>query len=424
MGNTSVNFGYVNEYNMLKKLKINDYLRGCNPIEGEDISDYYDSEVIPPYLAYKLPSMKNLDLPRGLKSFTYRKLVHDSNVDMEKFAYIHLLVSSFCDQIFENLSRDGLVFCNFDALENNDIEDLTDAVCYFSEVLEFRGYATRVINGELLIINTYEDMEDKAINEITSTFHKSSITVQLKDYLVYKEEDVYRATSELLRLLPNYADIENIWNDCKSRLNLRHEFSFNELFYLAYDMLYVYAFLYPLDKTLHDHYKYREYSVTNMGRLVKRINPDARAKAQQFIEDIADTAFLLDGADKQQINLGKEVIMDSMLSIEELIDRCFTPELKIFKSLEVTDEDFEFLCYSLIKSHTELRAPIVIEEAVELEDSVEIQDDVEDEDLENVVVREQVGKSKVKKSGFKKYLPVLAIIVIMLAVIATLTLNR
>ncbi len=201
MKNKSLNFGYIGEYDMINKLKVNDYLRGCNAINGEDVSDYYDHESLPPYLIQALPSTENLQLPTGLKSFMYRRLALDCNPEFEKFVYSHLLINSFCSQIHDNIVRDGLVFCNFDKLENEDIEDLTDLVDYFNQVLEFRGYRTDVINGELLVVNISKDAELASVNEIVSSFHKTQITVYIKDLLVYKEEDLYRASSELLRLL-------------------------------------------------------------------------------------------------------------------------------------------------------------------------------------------------------------------------------
>lgn len=426
MGNKSVNFGYINDGDVLDKLKVNDYLRGCNPIEGEDISNFCDEETLPSYMLKYLPKMDSLDLPKALKSFTYRKLAVGSNEKLEKFAYIHLIVSSFCEQIFENLSRDGLVFCNFESLDNKDIEDLTDTVNYFSDVLEFRGYTTRVINGELLVINVPEYTDERSINEITNMFHKNSVTVQLHDNLDYKEEEVYKACSELLRLLPNYYDIEELWRDCKSKLDIREMLDFNELFHLAYHMLYVYAFFNQTPDTNYDWYFLKDYSVSNMASVVHKIAVEPRQRIKQFIEDIADTAFLLDSTDINQLEVGKEVIMDCMENVEVLVDGCFTPELKVFKSLDISTDDFDYLCYYLVKSHTELREPITLDEISEIEEyddtlDLPMQDEVEE--IDEVSMEREVLVNKNKRNLFRRYLPALTGVIVVLAIALSLLVN-
>lgn len=414
MENKSVNFGYLNEYPILEKLKVHDYMRGCNAISGLDISDYYDTEFIPPLIELRLPRIKDLVLPRGLKTFLFRRLSFGNNRIIEKLAYAHLLVGSFAKQINENLVRDGLVFCNFDHLENEDIEDLTDLVNYFNQVLEFRGYNSRVINGELLIINVEENMEDQDINDIVNTHHKSLITIKIVNTIKHKEEDLYRASSELLLLLPRYNEIMNKWKLCKERLECVNLLSFKETFELNYDILYVFAF-FNSSRYEEDTWEYyANFSPEAMMHLVRSIDVDAKQQVNLLINDLADCEFLLEEYDAYRLNVGKSVLLESIEGIESIIDSYFTPELKPFKCKVITEEDLTYLSYHLVKTHATLRPPIELQKdtVVVLENQSE--EEVELEEIDEVEIK------PVKKNLFKKYLPFITIILILVAVITSI----
>lgn len=413
MENKSVNFGYLNDYPILEKLKVHDYLRGCNAIEGLDISDYYETEFLPSLIELHLPRIKDLMLPRGLKTFMFRRLSFGNNRIIEKLAYAHLLVGSFAKQINENLVRDGLVFCNFDHLENDDIEDLTDLVNYFNQVLEFRGYNSRVINGELLLINVEGNMEDQDINDIANSHHKSLITVKIVNTINHKEEDLYRASSELLMLLPRYQDITDKWKSCKERLECVKLLTFKETFELNYDILYVYAF-FNSSKYEEDTWEYySRFSPEAMMHLVRSIDVDAKQQVDLLITDLADCEFLLEEQDHYKLNIGKNVLLESIENIENIIDAYFTPELKPFKCKVITEEDLTYLSYHLVKTHASLRP------AIKLQKDTTTVPDIKDEETEEEVFVEVETKVR-KKNIFKKYLPFITIILIIVAIITSI----
>ncbi len=215
-----------------------------------------------------------------------------------------------------------------------------------------------------------------------------------------------------------------MWKDCKGKIKILDNLEFNSRFDLAYNALLIYAFLNPLNKQFNDWYEYEEYNPMNMGNVVKSIHPNKKSKVEGLIEDLVSTEFLLNETDEYGLGLGCDILGESILKMEEIIDNAFTPELKIFKSLNISEYDMEYLCYYLVKTHAPLREAITLD-GLHKVNNTEVAYTEEEELLDNTevereysVTREVVGS----REGFKKYLPYIAILLVILSIIAGMTL--
>ena len=192
MKNKTNKFGYLNDVDIERFLRVNPKLRGCNVLDEHALTTY-----------------PNIEEKLVFESYTYKKILSKSDDYLLNMLYNHILVMDVISQIEDSIFNNGGVFCSFEKYEcpRAEVSSIMDSVV---AIFLYRGFNVNVEGNIIRIINTpvgteFEDMRIFG-------------TINVKYTIQDMEEMLFRSCAELLKHIPIYNEITKEWNFRKSTL--------------------------------------------------------------------------------------------------------------------------------------------------------------------------------------------------------------
>lgn len=410
MRNTVNNFGYLESGDVRRRLLFPQTLRGCNK---EELTELFNLDFIPDDILKLLPKVPLEGLESGIKSFTYQKLTTYNNEVIDKFVYLFLIMNDLGNQIYKVLIETGSCIINFDSYINPDYPSNDVIINFLNEILKFRGYYTELMDNEILVLNCNYRVTTEQVDRLMSTINKPGITVYVTDTLENKEELIYRCMSELLNINNRYSDLTSIWLESKNSLDTLHAEDFEDLHNLGYKIFYVYACLNSYEDI--DNIAFSEDTESNIKVLLDSLELDEHKEMLQLATDLVDTDCVI-GLDEnmyaKECLVAREILEESLGLVENILDGYYAPDMKPTRCTRLFEKDLQLFSYEMLRTSAIPSTALVIPKIAkhtEIE-TLEIETEETYEDLENEDVHVETKRTK----GFKRYLPIIALTIVVL----------
>lgn len=325
MKNKTVNFGYLEDIDITKYLKVNPNLRGCNDLNESVLTTY-------PELEEKIVA----------DSYTYNRILSKNDDYFINLLYNHLVVMDIIFQIESSILNNGGVFCDFSDYEvpylskQNAIENLI-------MIMEYRGYNVSFEGNIVTILNT----------QIGTEFEDMMIfgTINVKYRLTNVDELLYRLGAESLDHTPQFAKINKEWGFRKSLVkSIAPEY--NDVVSSSYYALKLYGYLIgifdncdPLegDDLIH----IQEAKIKEMNNLLNALIRCAKA----------------DEVSSNQL----ESLISVYRELESRVDEYFTSDMKIAVCPEIDSEMVNIILGYFFKTDTPKPEPVTLDFNVNFE---------------------------------------------------------
>lgn len=408
MENKANKFGYIAEGEIKEKLKFPESLRGCNKNALGDLAELYKLDFIPDDILNMLPTLDLDNLPTGINSFTYQRLTLGNNDAIEKYVYACLLVADLGKQIEDCLLKHDACIVKFDNYVNEDYEALgnyTPLIRAFKDVLVFRGFYVVEEDNGLVVINCDSRVTRDQTNRILESLEGKEIIVDVTNrFTTEKEELIYRGVGELLATTVRYSNLTGIWMNCKERIENLYGVEFKDAYRIAYNAYYVYACLNSYADL--DGEKFKIPTEENVRLLTEAIEVDEIEKLMQLGVDLEDCYYVNDldpELYEYEHSIGVEVLTESLLELEKLMDEYFSPDMLPVRCTRLFKRDLQLFSYELLKTKRGLPEPLAIPK-VKFTETVIEELDMDEFELEEdeIEVEEEVKGKKGRKKRNKK----------------------
>ncbi len=194
--------------------KIPESLRGCNTLNGVEISLAENISMLPMEIIGLLPMFRGELKNKGFSNGRYIHRVLGTNKSLLNCVYSLLHSNIICQQIEDTLSEYNMVIINHDKYPAWD-DSLKD---YLAELLKFRGFRVFNLNNETLIINAISYKTPVEIENIVNSFKKIDITCTIKPIANF-DENYYLLLRDIIKSIPRLSSITQLYNYCLSKLN-------------------------------------------------------------------------------------------------------------------------------------------------------------------------------------------------------------
>lgn len=321
MKNKNNRFGYLEDVDISKFIKVNPNLRGCNDIDGDALTSY-------PGLVGEI----------DINSYSYKRVLDKSDIYFIETIYNQIITVDVISQFEDALLNNGGVICRFDDYEvpNLTTEDIMDNVAM---IMKYRGYNVKKEDFVLQILNTpigteFEDM-------------KIFATIKINNTIKHIEEMLYRVSAEILDKTSQYSEINTDWQFKKSLLagvNPEH----SDIVESSYFALKLYGFITNV---------FEEYTPGLIGEELMKIQRSNSAIMNNLLNEL-----IIDARGEDSINLE-----DTYRELEKEIDSYFTSDMKLAVCPNVTQDLRANLFGQFFKCDTPKPDPVSLDFTVDFE---------------------------------------------------------
>lgn len=209
--------------------KIPESLRGCNTLNGTEISLAENISMLPMEIIELLPMYRGELKNKGFNNGKYIHHVLGTNKSLLNCVYSLLHSNIICQQIEETLYKYNMVIINHDKYPawNDNLKD------YLAELLKFRGFRVFNLDNETLVINAINYKTSAEIENIVNSFKKVDVTYTIKPIANF-DENYYVLLRDIIKSIPRLNSITQLYNYCLSKINAWETFDYkykNDLLY-------------------------------------------------------------------------------------------------------------------------------------------------------------------------------------------------
>ena len=215
--------------------KIPESLRGCNTLNGTEISLAENISMLPMEIIELLPMFRGELKNKGFNNGKYIHHVLGTNRNLLNCVYSLLHSNIICQQIEKTLYKYNMVIINHDKYPawNDNLKD------YLAELLKFRGFRVFNIDNETLVINAINYKTSAEIENIVNSFKKVDVTCIIKPIANF-DENYYALLRDIIKSIPRLNSITQLYNYCLSKINAWETFDYNYKNDLLYKLTLTY----------------------------------------------------------------------------------------------------------------------------------------------------------------------------------------
>lgn len=215
--------------------KIPQNLRGCNTLNGVEISLAENISMLPMEIIELLPMFRGELKNKGFNNGRYIHHVLGTSKSLLNCVYSLLHSNIICQQIEDTLHEHNMVIINHDKYPawDNSLKD------YLAELLKFRGFRVFNINGETLVINAISYKTPVEIENIVNSFKKIDVTCIIKPISNF-DENYYLLLRDIINSIPRLNSITQLYNYCLSKLEEWNTLDYNYKNDLLYKLTLIY----------------------------------------------------------------------------------------------------------------------------------------------------------------------------------------
>lgn len=321
MKNKSNRFGYLEDIDISKYIKVNPNLRGCNELNSGALTSY-------PGLIGTVE----------INSYSYKRVLDKSDIYFIETIYNHIVTMDVILQIEDAILNNGGVICKFTDYEvpHLDTQDVIDNVAM---IMNYRGYNVRQEDDILQILNTpigteFEDMKVFAV-------------INVKYTVEHMEELMYRVSAEVLNHTAIYNEINNEWQFKKSLLsNVNPEKS--DVIESSYFAMKLYGFIMKVFET---------YTPGVNGEELMQIQKTNNSLMNNLLDALIINAR---GEDSEELE-------ENYRELEKELDSYFTKDMKLAVCPDVTQELRSNIFGIFFKTDTPKTEPVSLDFTVDFE---------------------------------------------------------
>lgn len=368
-------------------------LRGCNTINGIDISLANNIGDLPMEIIDMLPKYKGALKNRGFNNGKYIHLVLNTNRKLLGTIYSLLHCNIICQQISKILLKYNLVI--IDTTEYTELDDSLRT--FLAELLRFRGYRIfNFDNNNILVVNaidykTYEDIE-----HIVDSFKRVDITCTIKMQNNF-DENYYALIKYIIKSVPRLNLIDKAYKNALNELDYWDNVTYKDKNKLLYKLCLIYiSCVSPKCININN---YMEMSSENINTLHSLTNNQDLHKIIADILTLYEYQYEIENIDELEI-----ILKYNLQLLLELLHPLFDDYNNLIQICSINDSEINSITYNSLKTSYKATDDIFfnIDNLANLESTID---------------REAVSKQQTNNTNRYKLLIAL-IILILLSIIA------
>lgn len=314
-------------------------LRGCNTLNGIDISSANNIGDLPLDIIEMLPKYRGSLKNRGFTEGKYIHLVLNTNRRLLGTIYSLLHCNIICQQISKILLKHNVVI--IDTSEYTALDDYLRS--YLAELLRFRGYRIfNFDNNSILVVNAIEYKTYEDIEHIVDSFKRVDIT-QIITMQKNFDENYYMLIKYTINSIPRLNLIDKTYKNALKESQHWDNIIYNDKNKLLYTLCLLYISC--VSSECININNYIEMSSDNINTLH---NLTANQDIHKILEDILtlyEYKYPIDNIDELEI-----ILKYNLQVLLELLNPLFDNYNNLVQINSISDSEINSITYNSLKT--------------------------------------------------------------------------